>query len=124
MVIKDEYRREANKIFKQAYNFFKHADNDAYSTLEFEPYLTETFILFTSLGLEILGCQPDPIRSAFNIYYGLINPHLLTEKGKSEWLYTIDEDHRKQALNMPKHEFFELYLVLRKHHLTNIKRTD
>ena len=85
--IKDEYRREANRFLKHPYNFFKHADNDAYETVEFKPILTELFIMFTSLGLEILGRQPDPIRAAFNIYYGLRNPDLLTEKGKNNFIF-------------------------------------
>jgi hypothetical protein len=109
--IKDEYRREANRLLKHPYNFFKHADNDAFDTVEFKPILTELFIMFTSLGLEILGRQPDPIRAAFNIYYGLRNPHLLTEKGKAEWIDKISEDDRKQILSMPKHQVFELYVI-------------
>lgn len=124
LLIKEEYRREANKFLKQAYNFFKHADNDAYGTIEFKPYLTEFFMIFTSMGLEILGCQPDPIRSAFNIYFFLRNPHLLTKKGKSEWVDNIPEENRKQALNMPKSKFFESYLVLRRQYLRNTEQAN
>ena len=124
LVIKDEYRREANKFLKQAYNFFKHAGNDAYGTIEFKPHLTEFFMIFTSMGLEILGRQPDPIRSAFNIYYGLRNPHLLTEKGKPEWVDKIPEETRKKALNMPKSEFFESYLMLRRQYLRNTEQAN
>jgi hypothetical protein len=119
LVIKDEYRREANKLFKQAYNFFKHADNDAYGAIEFEPRLTELFIVFTSIGLEILGRKPDPIRAAFNIYYGLRNPRVLTAKGKAEWLERISEDNRKQILSMPKYQFFQFYVRGRKRYLQN-----
>jgi len=122
LVIKDEYRREVKKVLKQAYNFFKHADNDAYGTIEFKPYLTELFMMFTSIGLEILGQQPDPIRSAFNIYYCLRNPHDLTEKGKSEWIDRISEENRKQALSVPKHEFFDFYLILRRQYLLNTEQ--
>jgi hypothetical protein len=124
LVIKDEYRRMANQVFKQAYNFFKHADNDAYGTIEFKPHLTEFFMMFTSMGLEILGSKPDAIRSAFNIYYGLRNPHLLTEKGKAEWIDKISEENRKQALNMPKAEFFESYLILRRRYLRSTEQAN
>ncbi len=124
LIIKDEYRRDANKFIKQAYNFFKHADNDVYGTIEFKPYLTEFFMIFTSMGLEILGRQPDPIRSAFKIYYGLRNPNFLTEKGKTEWIDRISEENRKQALSMPKSKFFEYYLILRKRYLTNTEQAN
>lgn len=119
LIIKDEYRREANRLLKEPYNFFKHAESDAFDTVEFKPSLTEFFILFTILGLEILGHQPDTIQGAFSIYYGLRNQHLLTEKGKSEWIDRIPEEIRKQALGMPKHLFFKLYLRLKKWHSRN-----
>ena len=119
--IKDEYRREANRFLKHPYHFFKHADNDTFDTIEFKPILTELFIMFTSIGLEILGRKPDPIRAAFNIYYGLRNPDILTEKGKSEWIDRISEENRKQALDMPKHQFFEFYLIGGERYLRNSK---
>ena len=62
--IRDEYRREANRLLKGAYNFFKHAEKDASGTIEFRPALTELFIMCTSLGLELLGRDPGPIRAA------------------------------------------------------------
>jgi len=121
LVIKNEYRNEVNKIFKGAYNFFKHANNDAYGTIEFKPSTTEFFMLFTSLGLEILGRKPDEIRGAFNIYYGLHNPQLLTVKGKALWIDGIPEESRLCALSMPKQQFFDIYVQLRKQHLSNLK---
>lgn len=121
--IKDEYRREVNRLLKHPYNFFKHAEKDAFDTIEFNPRRTELFILFTSAGLEILGCQPDPIRAAFNIYYGLKNPDLLTEKGKAEWTNKIPAEIRQQTLDMPKRQFFEAYLVMRKLHPGNSNKS-
>ena len=119
LIVKDEYRREANRLLKNPYNFFKHADNDAFDTLEFKPILSELFMVFTSVGLEILGRKPDVIRAAFNIYYGLKNPHILTEKGKSEWIDGVSEESRKQVLRRPKHEFFRFYLIGRGRYLRN-----
>lgn len=117
--VRDEYRREANRFLKGAYNFFKHAEKDASGTIEFRPALTELFIMVTSLGLELLGRSPDPIRAAFNIYWGLRNPDLLTEKGKAAWIDRMPEENRKQALDMPKRQFFEFYVHLRKKHCQN-----
>lgn len=117
--IKDKYRRKANKLFKEAYNFFKHAENDTYSTIEFKPSSTEFFMMFTSFGLEILGRQPDKIRGAFNIYYGLNNPQLLTKKGKACWVDGLTEECRKYALSIPKQQFFDFYVQLRKQDLQN-----
>ncbi len=117
--IKDQYRRKANKLFKEAYNFFKHAENDTYGTIEFKPSSTELFMMFTSFGLEILGRQPDEIRDAFNIYYGLNNPKLLTKKGKACGVDNLTEEYHRYVLSMPKQQFFESYVHLRKQDLQN-----
>jgi hypothetical protein len=95
LVIKDEYRSEANRILKHPYNFFKHADKDASDTVELKPDLTEFFIMFTSGGLEILGQLPDEIRAAFTIHYGLRHPGYLTDKGKANLLDRFSEDQRR-----------------------------
>ena len=115
--IKDEYRSQANNHLKQHYNFFKHADHDSSRTIEFDPKITELFIAFTSLGLEILGRQPDEVRGAFTIYYALHNPNHLTKKGKANFIDSVTEENRKHLLSIPKHQFFEAYTHLRKQHL-------
>ena len=118
LMIKDEYRKQANSHLKQHYNFFKHADDDPAGTIEFDPIITELFLMFTSLGLELLGHSPDEVRGAFNIYYGLRNPHFLTDKGKAEWIDAIQEESREYVLSMPKRQFFEAYTLFRRRSLS------
>jgi hypothetical protein len=118
LIFKDEYRRQAINYLKQHYNFFKHADNNPVGTIEFDPIITELFIMFTSLGLELLGRGPDEVRGAFNIYYFLRNPHLLTEKGKARFINAVPEESRKQALSMPKQQFFQTYILLHSRHFS------
>jgi hypothetical protein len=115
--IKDEYRSQAINFLKQHYNFFKHAERDPSRIIEFDPKITELFIAFTSLGLEILGRQPDEVRGAFTIYYGLHNPNYLTEKGKANFIDSVPVENRKHLLSIPKHHFFEAYIHLRKQYL-------
>jgi len=111
---KDEYRREVIKHLKQAYNFFKHADTDPDASIEFDSKVTEWFILYTSLGLELLECRPDEIRGAFNIYYGLLNPQYLNKKGRANCIDSIPQETRRLALGMPKYQFFAWYTRLRR----------
>jgi hypothetical protein len=77
--------------------------------------------MFTSFGLEILGQPPDESRTAFTIYYGLRHPGYLTDKGKANLLDRFSEDQRQQIIAMPKHQFFELYLLQKKWHSRNAK---
>ena len=111
---KDEYRRQVIKHLKQHYNFFKHADTDADASIEFDSKITEWFILYTSLGLEFLGCRPDEIRGAFNIYYALLNPQFLSKKGRVNWIESISQEARTFALRMRKYQFFAWYTRLRR----------
>jgi hypothetical protein len=115
LIIKDEYRREAVNNLKQEYNFFKHADNDPVGSVEFDPIITEFFIMFTSLGLEILGRKPDEVRGAFTIYWCLRNPDLLTAMGK-EFVDALPKETPERALTMAKEKFFETYILSRKQH--------
>ncbi len=123
ILIKDEFRGEAiTNYLKKHYNFFKHANKDPSGTIEFDPIITEGLIIFTTVGLELLGRGPDEVRGAFNIYYCLRNPHLLNDRGKRDFIDSIEEEIRNNVLNLPKQKFFEYYTMLRKRHLSGSLR--
>lgn len=124
LLIKDEYRKQANNHLKQHYNFFKHANKDPLGTIEFDPVITEDFIMFTELGLELLGRGPDEVRGAFNIYYFLRNPHLLTNKGEAKFIIAVPEESREYALTMSKQQFFHEYILLRGRHISGAEPFD
>ena len=121
LIIKDEYRKQAIHYLKQHYNFFKHAEKDPEKSIEFDPLVTEMFIMFTSLGLELLGRSPDEVRGAFNIYNSLRNPHFLTDKGKANFIDAVPEESREYALSMQKKQFFEVYTLLHRRHRSGAK---
>ena len=81
LLVKDEYRSEWIKTIKGPYNFLKHADKDAdpEGELEFDSLNTEFFILFTILGLELLGYEKNIMEAAFIVRYMLIKPEFLKE---------------------------------------------
>ncbi len=110
LIYKDEYRREVIRCLKQQYNFFKHADSDPSAVLEFDAEITDSFIVFTSLGLEMLGRSPDRIRGAFNIFYGLTHPHFLSDKGRENWTGPVSQEVRERSLAMSKYQFFAWYV--------------
>src|SRR6266849_392075 len=51
LIVKDEYLGEWNKLIKRPANFFKHARHDPDGTIDFNPALSEGFILFSLIGL-------------------------------------------------------------------------
>ena len=108
LVIKDEYRKEWIDRIKRTYNFLKHADRDPAETVEFDPVNNEFFILYTGLGLELLGVKPNIARAAFTLYQMLSRPDILTESGKAD-LEPFPQTMIQQALTMKKSTFFEQY---------------
>jgi hypothetical protein len=64
IIVKEGYRRDWINNLKQEYNFFKHADSDPVKNIEFDPIVSEFFIIFTSMGLEMLGREADEALSA------------------------------------------------------------
>ena len=75
---------------------------------QFHPELTEAFIVFSILGLDILGQKPDEICSAFLIWMLLRQPDLLTEKGKQQFM-EIPEELRETVRNVARSDFFRVY---------------
>jgi hypothetical protein len=114
LVLKDEYRRDSINFLKQHYNFFKHAGNDPAGAIEFNPIITELFILYTSIGLTSLGHKADEVLCAFNIYYAFHHPNHLTEVGKAMFIDPVPEEIRNWVLSTTKKDFFEVYTLGRR----------
>jgi len=78
--IDDKYVNKFNSYLKKHYNFFKHADKDhnPEGIIEFDPRLTEGFILYSILGLESFGIKISFYCSAFLFAFSVNNPELMT----------------------------------------------
>ena len=64
-LIKDEYRSDWNKRIKRHAYFFKHADRDGDSVIEFNPALNEFFMMFAALARGLCGERQTDEESAF-----------------------------------------------------------
>lgn len=114
LVVKEEYHHELKRLLKGRYNFFKHSEKDPDVTIEFNPSLTETFILFSLFGLELFGIKHNEIRGAFIIWHAIHNPDRLTEKGKKQYVENIPSESISKIRNMSRSEFFNNYTLLRR----------
>src|SRR4030043_943878 len=77
--IDEKYVTKFNKSLKKHYNFFKHADNDPNpeGIIEFDPRLTEGFILYSIIGLESFKIKVSSHCSAFLFAFTVYNPELV-----------------------------------------------
>jgi hypothetical protein len=112
IVIKNEYRTEWIRLIKGPYNFLKHAerDPDPDEKIELQSETTEFFILFTCLGVNLLGYELDPTEHAFTTYFLLTHPHLIRKDCKFDAVLT---DQKGAGLaKLPKPQFLEAVLTV------------
>ncbi len=113
LVIKDEYRKEYNIWVKRHANFFKHGDRDGEAVIEFQPLLSEQFILFAILGLELCGERKNEEESAFVWWLHIHQPDLLTDKGRKFLADHFPINGVDQLRAIPKNEFLKAFKMAR-----------
>ncbi len=112
-IIKDEHRPELISILKIAMNFFKHADKDAEGIVEFAPISSIMFIVFSIIGLEMLGEITNDIEHTFFLRLALDHPTWVTAEYQEAIKEQIPIDHFDEIRNISKGEFFEMMMRLR-----------
>jgi hypothetical protein len=109
ILIKDEYRKEANDLIRKNMIFFKHADKDPEGVTEFVPRLSEGFIVMSIHGLGNLGVSPTDSEAAFLWWHAIQNPRFLSEAGRQQ-LNKIPVNNLEEIRTFPKNEFFKGFL--------------
>jgi hypothetical protein len=112
-IIKDEYRKEWNNHIKKSSVFFKHADRDPNDSIDFQPALSEFFISFAIVGLELCGEKLTDVESAFMFWLQLHHPNLLNEEGRL-FIGRIPINVLEESRNIPRHIFLDAFLQGRK----------
>ncbi len=107
--IKDEYRGKWNKHIRKEANFFKHADRDGDSVIEFNPKLSECFIMFAIAARELCGEQSSDEESIFCHWLTIHRPDLITDDWKKRISESIPIDDIQELRARPKKEFFEIF---------------
>lgn len=110
--LRDEsLRGEFVAMFKEAANFFKHADRDSNpgSTIEFSPFLTQIFLIYSIQGLTQLGEAKTDMETVFQFWFLLhnpeVNPDFLKALGD-----TVPIKHVELTRRMKKREFLKTML--------------
>jgi hypothetical protein len=108
--VKPEKRKEFNQVFREAANFFKHADRDPDATIEFSPGLTELFIYYAIKGLETCSVTPAHELTVFMFWLMVRSPNILTKSAEEAIIEQGLVNNLVQLRAMAKHEFFEACL--------------
>lgn len=76
--IKNEYFKEAMKLFRKRQNFLKHADNDSGGEMNDLPARELAFvIMFAGKNFSLLEKRLTPALSIFLHWFGSAEPHIL-----------------------------------------------
>ena len=105
------YAEEARRMWNKHYNFFKHADRDPDSLIEFPTAVTDIFLLMAVEGwIELVG-EREPIHFAFWAWCVIRFPNLMQMKDAEgeRMLFGV----KKDPLNLktvPKSLFRKLFV--------------
>lgn len=106
--VKPDKQKEFNRLFREAANFFKHADRDPDATIEFSPGLTELFIYFAIKGLDMCHIELAPELNIFMWWLQIRSPEpMMSQHAYKAIIEGGLIDNLTLARAMPQHEFFE-----------------
>src|SRR4029077_13546735 len=112
-LIRDEKRSEFNIWIKKKASFFKHADKDGEVVVEFHPSLSELFIMFCVLGVELCGERKNACEIAFIWWLSIERPDWLTERGRKGLDDLMPIENLQHLRSRPKSEFLNAFKIAR-----------
>lgn len=77
--IKPEYHQKVINAINKPENFFKHADRDASSVLDFNPEVSETLLWDACRTYKLLTTEETPLIKIFNMWFYAKNPDILMD---------------------------------------------
>ena len=102
--IRPESRKNFQKIINRYENFFKHADRDADSLLDFNPVATELYLLDAVLTYENLTQEYAPILSTLKMWMFIQNPNFMNKVDRDKLLPLLK--NKPELQSTPKAIFF------------------
>lgn len=108
-LVDEKHRVEFAREVKKDANFFKHADRDNEMVLEFHPALTEMYLIFASIGLEVCGEQKHPTEEAFVWWLYLHRPEIFSHAGEKYLRETVSLKAIDHVRRLGKREFFQAF---------------
>ncbi|MCH8151608.1 MAG: hypothetical protein IH830_04450 [Planctomycetes bacterium] len=110
IIIKDEYRNEACRLLRKHMNFFKHADNDPHTEIDCPLEMSIGFLMFSLLGLELLGEKFNDVDRAFLLWYQIHNPEHLTDHGLEMLEQHLSKEQLVVLQAAPRDEFLGAFM--------------
>lgn len=108
-LIEEERRREWNQLMRKEANFFKHADRDGDSVIEFKPDVSLYFLYFAIIARDECGEPDSDEESAFIVWLRINRPKMFSEEGRKHFKRRAKGHNVAELRNISKREFFQLW---------------
>jgi hypothetical protein len=109
-IVRYEARSDVPKKLKAAATFFKHAQRDPDETHEFNPSINPLLFVAVGNGLARMGEELGDVETAFYTWFGIFNPHLLTED-VYEKFFTVNQ--LEEIKSLKRTQFLEYFLKMK-----------
>jgi hypothetical protein len=113
-VVKKEYRGQFSSFVKRTASFFKHGEHDPEGTIEFQPIISEFFIVFAIVGLDAIGISANEYEATFMWWFLFNRPEMLTQEGANKLFNLIPVDAIAELRELSKVEFFKIAFEARR----------
>jgi hypothetical protein len=114
VLIKDEYRSEFNIQLKRTASFFKHANRETETKIEFDPEISEMFILYALAGRDLCGHPQSSEESTYLWWMQLNRPSMLTDKGQKFVADHVPPDVLDHLRSISRSQFFYAFQEARR----------
>jgi hypothetical protein len=105
--VKDEHKEEARRKLNEAENFFKHANRDHKSTLEFNPEQSEALLLEACSVYYALSAEFPPLFKLFQLWFVANHPTWFKFPQEEERLLSIN---RNEIVEAGRERYFQMAL--------------
>jgi hypothetical protein len=119
----EEFRKELKIGFKKAAHFFKHADRDPEAIIEFNPIMSECFIIFAITALQVCGESIGVEEIAFLLWIHIHKPHLLTGADEKKLIDNLPVEVLRRLRGTAKNNFLHFLHTCKLAHAYRRKRT-
>lgn len=108
-MVRPEMLPEWRKTYKEAQNFFKHADKDSDKKLKFKKDIADLKLHITCLVYQQVNGSIEPLQQAFLTWYSAENPRIILAEHQSRF---VNMAQMMRLMSMTKKSFFAEYLTL------------
>jgi hypothetical protein len=107
LYIKPEHQKDAAKLFRKDYDFFRHADRDSVTHYELHENAADFLLMTTIRSFQFLGQKSTPAMRAFIWWFMAKYPHLVKKDAPHRQLAS---KMRENAKNLSKKEYFAAFM--------------